>query len=128
MNRNNAMELSLWLRRNPRALLIVTRSMYHTKKKFQVRLGEEKAFLSTLKEEGLDFSYFPDLPDALESAVSHVKEGGLLLLLGGSSLNRARDLLLQILGTQTTSCAITPSEIVSTPLSPYAQSVSANPT
>lgn len=128
MNRNNALELSIWLHRNPKALLIVTRSMYHTKKKFQVRLGEEKAFLSTLKEEGLDFSYFPDLPDALESAVSHVKEGALILLLGGAALNRARDLLLQILGTQTTSCALTPSEIVSTPLSPYAQSVSANPT
>ena len=93
LNMCNARELAAWLKRNPANMLFVTRSMHHCKSRHQVRLSEEKAFLEELKTSGVEFAYYPDLPDALDSLLAHAAKGDLLLLLGGPVLNRARELI-----------------------------------
>jgi UDP-N-acetylmuramoyl-L-alanyl-D-glutamate--2,6-diaminopimelate ligase len=128
MNRCNALELARWLARRPQDLLIVTRGMYHTKNRHQVRLSEEKAFLGTAREQGIPFAYFPDLPDALESAMLHARREDTLLLMGGPVLHRARELLLQNFKAMQAAQLLVPSDIA--PVAPDAavQSIAANPT
>lgn len=128
INRCNARELAAWARQNPHNDLVVTRSMYHCKSKHHVRLTEEKAFLEELKENGVDFAYYPDLPDACESVLSHASQGDLVLLLGGPVLNRARDMILRTTGAQRTSDTIVPSELLGLRPAAHSQSVMTNPT
>ncbi|HHX74238.1 MAG TPA: hypothetical protein GX699_04970 [Firmicutes bacterium] len=98
LNRCNALELAAWKKKHSGSRLFVTRSMYRCRKKHQVHLHEEKAFLTALQDTGTEFAYFPDLPDAVESLLSHAAPGDLLLLLGGPVLNRAQELLLHAAG------------------------------
>ncbi|MCR3921012.1 MAG: Mur ligase family protein, partial [Firmicutes bacterium] len=62
INQYNALEIARWIQQNPHHQLFVTRSMYHCKSRHQVRMNEEKAFLGELKENNIDFAYYPDLP------------------------------------------------------------------
>ncbi|NLM51272.1 MAG: hypothetical protein GX197_00380 [Firmicutes bacterium] len=91
LNQKNARQLSAWLKKYRQNRLFVTSSLYHTKNKYQVRISEEKAFLHELKENGIDFAYYPHLPDAVDSMLKEAKTGDLILFLGGHVLNRARD-------------------------------------
>lgn len=122
INRENARELYRWLSINPDDLLFITRGMYHTKNKYQVQMGEEKACLGTLKENGVPFAYYPDLPDAIDSFLYHAQEGDVLLLLGGPVLHQAGDILQTTLGEK-----IIQRTVIRSALSPL-QPVSANPT
>ncbi|NLZ38002.1 MAG: hypothetical protein GX893_00125 [Firmicutes bacterium] len=97
MNRNNARALCHWLLKYPENHLYLTRSMHHTRKKHQVRLHEEKAFLAELKQHGLQFAYFPDLPDAIEGVLSRAQKGDLILLLGGPVLKHAHEIIVNSL-------------------------------
>ena len=128
INRCNARELVAWLGTNPNAKLIVTRSMYHCKNKYQVRLNEEKAFLHELKNCGIDPAYFPDLPDAIESALSHADSGDLIVFLGGQVLDRAREILLKSTGENHVSLALVPSGLTNAPPHANIQSFVSNPT
>jgi len=99
LNRCNALELAAWSKKHPGSRLFVTRSLYHCRKKHQVQLHEEKAFFQALQETGTEFAYFPDLPDAASSLLSHAAPGDLLFLLGGPVLNRAQEILLRAAGS-----------------------------
>jgi UDP-N-acetylmuramyl tripeptide synthase len=128
INRCNARELATFMHRNTGSQLFVTRSMYHSKNKHQVRLGEEKAFLEELKEHHIDFYYFPDLPDACESILSHTSRNDLILMLGGPTLNRAREIMLRATGEKRASHALVPSELIAVIKCRHGQAVMINPT
>lgn len=128
INRCNARELAAWARRHPHNLLTVTRSMYHCKSRHHVRLAEEKAFLNELKENGVEFAYYPDLPDACESVLSRADKGDLILLAGGPVLNRAREVLLRAYGENTGGTAIIPTEMPPDLPAANPQPLPANPT
>jgi UDP-N-acetylmuramoyl-L-alanyl-D-glutamate--2,6-diaminopimelate ligase len=129
LNRLNALELAAWMEQTPRDILFVTRSMYHTKNKYAVQIGEEKAFFEALREKGVSFAYYPDLPDALESVLFQVKQDDLVLLMGGAGLNRASELLAQITGCRKAGTpALVTGEIAGHALSEHAQGIAANPT
>ncbi|MBS4023272.1 MAG: hypothetical protein KGZ79_12770 [Dethiobacter sp.] len=125
INSQNAMEMAGWLAARPRDSLLVTRSMYHVKNRHRVQLDEEKAFFNTLREKETDFAYFPDLPDVLESALSHAQEDDVVLLLGGPVLNRAQELLIQILGDNFP--ALVPGAPVPLVKAGFTQGISVNP-
>ncbi len=127
-NRSNALELAERLRMNSEDLLFVTQSMYHSRSRHRLRLSEEKAFFNALKEKNTVFSYYPDLPDALESALSSTEDGDILLLLGGPVLNKAAGILQQILGCQRDFTSILPGEILHMEQNTHSQGVTANPT
>lgn len=97
MNRNNARALCSWLQKHPENQLYVTRSMHHCRNKYQVRLHEERAFLAELKQQGVSFAYFPDLPDAIEGILNHACKDDIILLLGGPVLKHARKIILNTL-------------------------------
>ncbi|EEG76589.1 Mur ligase family protein [Dethiobacter alkaliphilus] len=128
INRCNARELAHWLQQSPGSQLIVTRSMYHTKHKYQVRVSEEKTFLTELKESKTEAAYFPDLPDAVESILSHACEEDLILLLGGPVLDRAREIILQSIGENRTSLTLVPSGLGGIRTHSNLQPLAGNPT
>lgn len=128
LNRANARELAAWLHKGKDTYLILTKSMYHCPKRYSVQISEEKAFLSTLKEEGIDFSYYPDLPDALESALWQAQSGDLVVLLGGPGLNRAAEMILRVLGERSSKTVLVPSAMITVPDLASNQPVAANPT
>ncbi len=127
-NRSNALELAERLRMNREDLLFVTQSMYHSRSRHRVRIREEKAFFIALKEKNTVFAYYPDLPDALESALYSTEEDDILLLLGGPVLNKAAGILQQILGRQRDFTSILPGEILPMEQNTHSQGVTANPT
>lgn len=126
MNRCNAVELARWLENNRESMLFVTRSMYHSKSRHQVRLSEEKAFFNALRDHGTDFAYFPDLPDAIESILSHASAGDAVLLLGGPVLNRAREIVLRAIGE--TSAGPMPAGLALADSFAHVQPIAGNPT
>lgn len=128
INRCNAHEIAFWLHKNPENQLFITRSMYHSKNRHQVRLGEEKAFLSELKNNNVEFAYYPDLPDACESILSHATEHDLILIVGGPVLNRAREIILQATGEKRASHTLVPMDIPLWHETAYRQAVLVNPT
>jgi UDP-N-acetylmuramyl tripeptide synthase len=127
VNRLNARELACFMHKHPESHLFVTRSMYHSKSRDRVRLEEEKAFLDELKKEQVDFYYYPDLPDACESILSHAGQGGLILMVGGATLNRARDMMLQATGEKRASHALIPSGLIAAGHYPCGQAAIINP-
>jgi UDP-N-acetylmuramoyl-L-alanyl-D-glutamate--2,6-diaminopimelate ligase len=128
VNRCNARALAAWFHTSPQSRLFVTRSMYHCKSKYQVLLSEEKAFLAELKENGVDFAYYPDLPDAVDTVLSHAADNDLVLFLGSHTLDRAGMMALQTLGEQKDSDALYPSGMQVITPHPHAQILTGNPT
>ncbi len=118
LNSRLASELAAWIRKGHIHNLILTRSMYHCPVRHRVLVAEEKACLGRLREEGVDFSYFPDLSDALESALWQAEPGDLVLLLGGPVLNRAAGLLAGLLAVDAPNKALVPSQLQSRASSP----------
>jgi UDP-N-acetylmuramoyl-L-alanyl-D-glutamate--2,6-diaminopimelate ligase len=128
VNRLNARELAFFLQRNPCSRLFVTRSMHHSHSRYQVRPAEEKAFLEELKKQKVEFYYYPDLPDACESCLSHSETGDLILMLGGPVLNRAREMMIRATGEKRASQVIIPSGFTALPDIELTQSLMVNPT
>ncbi|MDW7652225.1 MAG: Mur ligase family protein [Bacillota bacterium] len=128
VNRCVAAELAAWSLKTPHSRLFVTRSMYHCKHKYQVRLREEKAFLAELKEKGADFAYYPDLPDAVDAVMQHAQRGDLVLLLGGHTMDKASDMVLRAGGELRAAQALMSSGIPGREPDPHVQPVSGNAT
>ncbi|HZK25213.1 MAG TPA: Mur ligase family protein [Oscillospiraceae bacterium] len=128
LNEYNARELAHWIQQNPQCQLFITRSMYHCKSKQQVRLHEEKAILRELKEKDIDFAYFPDLADAIDSLLTHLHSSNdLLVFLGGHVLDRASDLLIRAAGERPEGNLLIPSELALLPRELDTQTISHNP-
>jgi UDP-N-acetylmuramoyl-L-alanyl-D-glutamate--2,6-diaminopimelate ligase len=63
-----------------------------------VRDDEREAVLSVLREEGVAFSYEPDLDPAVRRALEGSGEGDLVLLLGAQGMDRAAEVAKAVLG------------------------------
>lgn len=88
--------VSLLPRRGARRV-IVTEGRDHVPPGFTCTAAERTAFVGACRESGLPLEYYPNLEDALTAALGAVREGDLLLLLGGSVLNHAQAILGKLL-------------------------------
>ncbi|MGE5553817.1 MAG: glutamate ligase domain-containing protein [Betaproteobacteria bacterium] len=80
--------------------LIVTESLAHTPPEFQPTREERAALLAACRQGGLPVEYYPDLGDALASAVRAARRGDLLLLMGGPGMNQGQALLADLLAAR----------------------------
>lgn len=73
--------------------VIVTSSHSHIASRDYVTAEEEAAFLKTLSQANLPFAHFRELPDAIGFALTQLKTGDLLLLLGAQGMDPGGSIL-----------------------------------
>lgn len=79
--------------------IIVTSSHSHIDGRNYVTAEEEAAFLKTLSQANLSFAHFRELPDAIAYALTQLRSGDLLLLLGAQGMDSGGNILDALLGS-----------------------------
>jgi hypothetical protein len=80
--------------------LLVTESLDRTPPDFRPSPDERVAFVAACRRAGLPVDYYPHLEDALSAALGRVRDGDLLLLLGGPGMNQGQAVLGDLLAAR----------------------------
>ncbi|HHW13986.1 MAG TPA: hypothetical protein GXX28_03510 [Firmicutes bacterium] len=80
--------------------LIVTESLHDAPPEARVAPEERVSFVAGCRGAGFPLEYYPELEDALSAALRAVREGDLVLLLGGPGMNRGQALLEQLIAAR----------------------------
>lgn len=97
VNRENAEILQKWYKRWAHLLpkLVITSSVNHVGKNDKVHCQEETVFLETLKRNDVPYSFYTQLPDAIEHVSQACTPRGILFLLGAQGMDDGFGILSQ---------------------------------
>ena len=102
INRENAAQFVKWGNFFNIERIIVSSSHSHIDSLNYVTAEEETAFLKTLSQANFSFAHFRELPDAISYALTMLKAGDLLLLLGAQGMDPAGSILDTLLHARET--------------------------
>jgi len=102
INRENAAQFVKWGKFFNIERIIVSSSHSHIDSLNYVTAEEETAFLKTLSQANFSFAHFRELPDAISYALTMLKAGDLLLLLGAQGMDPAGAILGNLLNARET--------------------------
>lgn len=95
INENNAQVIGQWVKKLPNTHLMITNCADLVREDDLVSSEEERVFLQTLREYGVEFEHNNEVQGYFSKVMEIVQPGDLILLLGAHAMDRAGELIVR---------------------------------